>query len=225
MKKFLLLLMLLCSIGASAQDVIVKRDGSTIVCRVVEVNKTVITYKKWSNLKGPNYVVEKAEVVSVNYENGEKDVFEEKDTTTPAPTPIPTPTQVTTFTPLVQGNIGQQTVSDDMLLRMATKPELTPLQKKVKKLRMTGWICGGAMIAGGLAITIAGGTWGLDGDEGTQMFYPGLSSMVAGATVASVCFIRKSRNKHHSCPFNQPQYSNRTSNSRTAHRCRPASIC
>ncbi len=160
MKKFLLLLMLLCSIRVSAQDVIVKKDGSTIVCRVVEVGKTVITYKKWSNLKGPNYVIEKTEVTSVNYQNGEKDVFEEEETPTPAPTPTPTPTpvQVTTFTPMVQGNSGQQTVSDDMLLKMVGKLELTPQQKKVKRLKMAGWICGGVLCAGGLAMTIGGAT-------------------------------------------------------------------
>ena len=47
MKKILLFLLLLCSIGVSAQDVIVKKDGSTIVCRVVEVNQTEVVYKRF----------------------------------------------------------------------------------------------------------------------------------------------------------------------------------
>ena len=53
MKQLLVLLLLLCSMSVSAQDVIVKKDGSTIVCRVVEVTATEITYKKWSDPTAP----------------------------------------------------------------------------------------------------------------------------------------------------------------------------
>ena len=42
MKKILLALMLMCSIGAVAQDVIVKTDGSTIVCRVQNLTTTEV---------------------------------------------------------------------------------------------------------------------------------------------------------------------------------------
>jgi hypothetical protein len=58
-----------------AQDVIVKKDGNTIVSKVIEVNKTDIRYKKFSNPNGPTYTIDIAEVLSVNYENGEKDTF------------------------------------------------------------------------------------------------------------------------------------------------------
>ena len=73
MKQLLTILALLCPMYALAQDVIVKKDGSTVVCRVIEVTATDITYKKWSDLKGSNYVMDKTLAVSINYENGKKE--------------------------------------------------------------------------------------------------------------------------------------------------------
>ena len=61
MKQLLLFLFLLCSTGVFAQDVIVKKDGSTIVCRVVELTSSEIVYKKWSDLNGSNYVMNRAD--------------------------------------------------------------------------------------------------------------------------------------------------------------------
>lgn len=72
MKHLLVLLLLLCSASVSAQDVIVKKDGSTVVCRIVEVTATEITYKKWSDLNGSNYVMDRSLASAINYENGKK---------------------------------------------------------------------------------------------------------------------------------------------------------
>ena len=138
MKKLLLLLMLVCSVSVWAQDVIVKKDGSTIICRVVEVSQSEVVYKRWSNLEGPNYVMNLADISAINFENGEK-IRPDAQTTTEA-----------TTNPLLQSNNGQQTVSDAMLLAMIDKPELTPLQKKAKKLKRAGWIIGTPMIATGV---------------------------------------------------------------------------
>lgn len=60
-----------------AQDVIVKKDGSTILSKVLEVNINDVKYKKFSNLNGPTYTIGKAELTSINYENGDLDVFTE----------------------------------------------------------------------------------------------------------------------------------------------------
>lgn len=61
---------------ASAQDVIVKKDGSTILSKVLEVNAQDIKYKKFSNPDGPTYTISTSDLISINYENGEKDTFE-----------------------------------------------------------------------------------------------------------------------------------------------------
>lgn len=84
MKKGLFVLMFLASTFiASAQDVIVKKDGSTILSKVVEIGTTEIKYKKWNNQDGPMYTITKAEVQSINYENGEKETFSEVEISQP----------------------------------------------------------------------------------------------------------------------------------------------
>lgn len=84
MKKILFVLMLFAStLAASAQDVIVKKDGSTILSKVMEIGTAEVKYKKWNNQNGPMYTIAKAEVQSINYENGEKETFPEIETPQP----------------------------------------------------------------------------------------------------------------------------------------------
>ncbi len=72
MKQLLFVFFLMCSATVFAQDVIVKKDGSTIICRVVELTSSEIVYKKWSDLGGPNYVMDRSLVSAINYQNGKK---------------------------------------------------------------------------------------------------------------------------------------------------------
>lgn len=76
MKRLLLASSLLViTIVVFAQDVIVKKDGSTILSKVIEVGTSEIKYKKWSNQEGPTYSIAIADLLSVNYQNGEKEDF------------------------------------------------------------------------------------------------------------------------------------------------------
>ena len=78
MKKLSLLIVLLCvSFVTIAQDVIVKKDGSTIQSKGMEINETEIKYKKWSNQDGPLYSISRSEIMSISYENGEVEKFSE----------------------------------------------------------------------------------------------------------------------------------------------------
>ena len=74
--------MLLTTTIAYSQDIIVKRDGSTILSKVLEVGEEYIKYKKWSNLEGPDYTIKVSEILSINYENGDNDDFSPTDTPT-----------------------------------------------------------------------------------------------------------------------------------------------
>ena len=77
MKRLLALLSVCCGvISTEAQDVIVKKDGSTILAKVQTVGDDVVEYKKHSNLNGPTYKINVDKLLSINYENGEKDTFE-----------------------------------------------------------------------------------------------------------------------------------------------------
>lgn len=66
------------SISIYAQDVIVKKDGTTIMAKVLTVGTSIVEYKKWSNQDGPTYVIETKELLSINYANGDKEVFSEQ---------------------------------------------------------------------------------------------------------------------------------------------------
>lgn len=59
----------------SAQDIIVKKDGSVIQAKVSEIGTSEIKYKKWSNQDGPTYAITKGEILAITYQNGEKEMF------------------------------------------------------------------------------------------------------------------------------------------------------
>ena len=60
----------------NAQDVILKRTGEKIEAKVLEIGTNEIKYKKFSNLEGPTYNIEKREVFEITYKNGEVEKFE-----------------------------------------------------------------------------------------------------------------------------------------------------
>lgn len=76
MKKILLILNILLSISVMAQDVIIKRNGDELQCKIVEVSKNEVKYKRWSNQEGPMFAEKKTDIFMIKYENGEKDVMQ-----------------------------------------------------------------------------------------------------------------------------------------------------
>jgi len=77
MKKITTIILLITgfAITSFSQDIIVKTDGSTLKCKVVEVGLDVVKYKRLDNISGPDYFIEKAAVAEIDYENGTKDTF------------------------------------------------------------------------------------------------------------------------------------------------------
>lgn len=120
MKQLLVLLFLLCSAKVFAQDVIVKKDGSTIQCRVVELTDSEITYKKWSDQNGSNYVINRADASAINYENGKKINLSE----------------ATNLYQSNNQNDGMQQYNDRALLAIDAA---SYQYKKVKTLKTIGW--------------------------------------------------------------------------------------
>ncbi len=137
MKPLLISLLFLCSISASAQDVIVKKDGSTIVCRVLEIGHTDITYKNWSELNGSNYIMDQSLVSCINFENGKKETFSITENM---------------FKPGNQ-NDGEQQYNDRALLAIDNETYGIP---KVRKLKKTAWIGGASIFAIGTALMAIG---------------------------------------------------------------------
>ena len=75
MKKHLLFLILIIPFLGNSQDFIFKKNGDEIKAKIVEIGKDEIKYKKFENLEGPIYVIEKSIIFLIKYENGSKDVF------------------------------------------------------------------------------------------------------------------------------------------------------
>ena len=136
--------------NAWAQDVIIKKDGSTLVCRVIEVTNTEVTYKKWSDLKGSNYIINQKDLMAINYENGTKKTFDE-NTISVETAPFPT--------------VSTKPMTDDELLKldaMQSTPQVDALQlalkteKKIKRLKIVGWIVGGVCLGAGVTLIATG---------------------------------------------------------------------
>lgn len=64
-----------------AQDKIITRSSSVIEAKVTEVGNDVIKYKRFSNQDGPIYSIPQKDVVTIWYENGEEEKF---DNSTPS---------------------------------------------------------------------------------------------------------------------------------------------
>ena len=110
MKKLLFILMSFIGLNASAQDVIVKRNGDELQCKILEVSKNEVKYKRWSNQEGPTFTEKKADIFMLKYENGEKEVvaYESPALTTPVAAPsltTTTPTEITLADPTPISNV------------------------------------------------------------------------------------------------------------------------
>ena len=65
---------------ANAQDVIITKDKLKIEAKIVQVNKGSIEYKDFSRPNGETKTILKSEIVSIAYENGIVEVYNEANT-------------------------------------------------------------------------------------------------------------------------------------------------
>ena len=76
MKRILLTIVCLSIvIIANGQDRMVLKNADELSIKVVNISPETITYKKWDNLEGPTYMVNKSEVLFISYQNGTKESF------------------------------------------------------------------------------------------------------------------------------------------------------
>lgn len=170
MKQLLVILFLLCTMSISAQDVIVKKDGATVVCRVVELTESEIVYKKWSDLNGSNYVMERSAASAINYQNGKKVNLSEA---------------TNLYTPNNQ-NDGVQKYNDRALLNMDYANQDT--DKIVKKLRTWGWISGIAGVGLGALFVNIGSNADFNEDE-VKYYIVGGVLAASGIATSTYCFV------------------------------------
>ena len=77
MIKHLLSVALLTLVATSGfgQDIITKKNGEGVKAKVLEITANEIKYKRFENLEGPTYVLAKADVLIVKYENNTEEIF------------------------------------------------------------------------------------------------------------------------------------------------------
>jgi len=81
MKKILFLAAFaVSSLCANAQDVLVRKGGDVENVKVLEVTPTEVKFKKSNNLEGPTFTEKRSNLISIKYENGEVQKFNDSST-------------------------------------------------------------------------------------------------------------------------------------------------
>ena len=89
-KSGLLIFLFLNAYNSFSQDLFIYKNGEELNVKVLRINKNDISYKKYSNLNGPEYIEDKANLFMIKYENGTKDIFNTNPTTESIPEKIAT---------------------------------------------------------------------------------------------------------------------------------------
>lgn len=175
-KKLIMLIVLLFGfMTGMAQDIIVKKDGSSLSGKVVEVTDTHVKYHKADNPDGPLYSILISDLVRINYDNGATDVFSEG-----------TPMSV------LQGATGD--VKDSDLLKMYNMKNND--MALPKKLKLTGYIGGGLLVGIGIGLFSTSLTYGAWESEYKPFLYSGIGLTVLGAGwMTGFCLAAKHKEK------------------------------
>lgn len=65
--------------SASAQDIIYRNDGTSEKVKLRQISVREVTYKRWNNLEGPDFVMPRREIKSIRFENGTEEKFGRDD--------------------------------------------------------------------------------------------------------------------------------------------------
>lgn len=155
-KLFILLLFLLSGYTLFAQDIITKKDGTDIKAKVTEVGQSQITYKKFSNLEGPTYTLNIADILMITYENGEREVYVDNKPNEKSSLPQ----GVMTYNSWSgKVSIGGTTIENEMLDKYFTPEDLKmfSLGKSISLMGGLVGIAGSFPFGWGLGYMIGGG--------------------------------------------------------------------
>lgn len=83
--KKIILIFIVLSVRLAAQDTIRFKSGEVKAVRVNEVGLSEIKYNSFNNLDGPSYIVNKSDIASIKYKNGQVDTFAPVVTGNPNP--------------------------------------------------------------------------------------------------------------------------------------------
>ena len=136
----LCLLFAVCSLSGNAQDVIVKKDGSTVVCRIVELTTTEAVYQKWNASNNYNYVMNLSDIKIINYQDGRR-WTSEGTTYNNSLTP-----QSNDYNAGTQMNEAQLYALDN---KFRHGGKAIDYSKRAKRLKVAAWTSGAMLVVGG----------------------------------------------------------------------------
>lgn len=172
---------MLFGIGVSihAQDVIVKKDGSTVLCKIIQVSPEEVVYLKWSNLDGPQYIMDSSLISNISYMDGRHDKLNEQSRNS--------------YAPGIQQS-GNAQYNDNALLaidRARTNSKYVP--QSAKTLTIIGWTVGPTLVLAGGSLILSGALHGgfeKWNEGGPQQSYAGIALVGAGIATTTGCLIR-----------------------------------
>ena len=189
MRHFFLLCLLfaVCSLSGNAQDVIVKKDGSTVVCRIVELTATEAVYQKWNASNNYNYVMNLSDINIINYQDGRRwtsDGTTHNNSLTP---------QSNDYNASTQMNEAQLYALDNRFREYNPNIDYA---KKAKRLKRAAWATGCICLFGGIILMgSAAGEDAMDAAAGYEwaMAGPGLALIGISVTMTPI-LLKKAAN-------------------------------
>lgn len=92
---FIFIVSFIFCLGAEAQDLLVKKDGSVLQIKTEEISETTIKYRLWDDQSGPLRSISIESVLSINYANGRIEKFNSNATPNAAEQPVQVVPQAT----------------------------------------------------------------------------------------------------------------------------------
>lgn len=138
-------------------DIIIKKDNSKVEAVIQEIDKVSIKYKKFSDRSGPVFTLEKNEVVSILYGNGEVEVISQPEVNAfKSNVRSGTSNKKISETPINISSLNQKK-QKFVAQYLNTSPEKLTLDvKKYKRRSITSKVVGTAFATAGLATIIVG---------------------------------------------------------------------
>ncbi|MDE7166030.1 MAG: hypothetical protein K2O17_03265 [Bacteroidaceae bacterium] len=161
-----------------AQDVLVKKDGSTILAKILRITETEVEYKNYDNPDGPTRVISISSLLRINYQNGQT------ETLAIASDDIVTKETATSFS------------NDRKLLQMYLGSNRTKMLMRARRLKISGWVVGGVLVVTGLIVGATFNTYDhFDEGDYHQRYRcghiaSGLTMIGVGAPIWAGCCLR-----------------------------------
>lgn len=170
-KLYFIFLSTFLFINVFGQDVIVTSSGNSILSNIVNISNDSIKYKKWTNQNGPIYIITCDEVFFIEYQNGEKIIFNK-----------PSNNSSEDFTNTIKGS----NYNTNDLNKANYNYKISRLNSKAKGNRIIGYVSVLVGIGGGVALSSI--------DDAAGWICMGTGVLIGGAfTIRSIMLNNKAQ--------------------------------